>query len=133
MGVKGAWNGSCHCGAVRFRVAAEIHETTSCDCSLCRRKNAVMAQVRHDELELLAGEDQLALYQWNKRIARHHFCKVCGVYVFHRKRSAPDCYGVNVFCLEDFDPAAVSHRQAGGKAMTVEAQGARAAGIAAPP
>jgi hypothetical protein len=126
MSIKGTWNGSCHCGAVRFRIAAEIHETTSCDCSLCRRRNAVMAQVHHTELEILAGEDGLALYQWNLKIARHHFCKVCGIYTFHRKRSAPDHYGVNIFCLEGFDRTAVPHRQADGVGMTVEADGARA-------
>ena len=53
-------------------------------------------------------------------MARHHFCKVCGLYVFHRKRSAPDHYGVNVFCLDDFDPASARIVPASGADMTVE-------------
>ena len=48
----------------------------------------------------------------------------CGIYTFHRKRSAPDHYGVNVFCLEGFDVAAFPRRAADGKDMTVTAEAA---------
>ena len=114
------YHGSCHCGAVRFTVDAKITELTTCDCSLCVKRNAVMAKVPQDALTVTAGEEALALYQWNTRVARHHFCKVCGLYVFHRKRSAPDHYGVNVFCLDDFDAASVRIVPASGADMTVE-------------
>jgi hypothetical protein len=118
--MKGVWDGSCHCGAVKFRVETDAVETASCDCSLCRRKNALMVQVHESGLTILEGEDQLALYQWNTGVARHYFCSRCGIYPFHRKRSAPDSYGVNVFCLEGFDHTAIPHRFAQGKTMTVE-------------
>ena len=96
----GVWAGSCHCGAVRFRVTAEIDELTRCDCSLCRRRGALMAKVHEAALSIEAGEDELTLYRWNTRVARHWFCRTCGIYTFHRKRAAPDHYGVNVGCLE---------------------------------
>ena len=118
-------SGSCHCGAVRFRVAAPIAELTTCDCSLCVKKNALMAKVPETALELLAGGDHLTRYQWNTRRAQHFFCKACGIYVFHRKRAAPDHYGVNVFCLDDFDPASVPVRATEGANMTVVEAGAR--------
>ena len=118
-GLMGVWSGSCHCGAVRFRVEAEIDELTRCDCSLCRRKGALMAKVHESGLTIEAGEDQLTLYQWNTRIARHWFCRTCGIYTFHRKRAAPDHYGVNVGCLEDFDPQAFAFRLADGLTMSV--------------
>ena len=121
----GTWNGSCHCGAVRFRVDAQIDELTRCDCSLCRRKGALMAKVPKDGLQILAGEAALTLYQWNTRVAQHWFCKVCGIYTFHRKRSAPDSYGVNIGCLEDFDPSTVPTRPADGLTMSVVGHGAR--------
>jgi hypothetical protein len=114
-----AYEGACHCGAVRFRVEAEIDELTTCDCSLCVKKNAVMAAVHQDALTITAGEAELALYQWNTGVARHHFCRRCGIYTFHRKRSRPDHYGVNVFCLEGFDPASVPVGPADGLGMTV--------------
>ncbi|MBX3479836.1 MAG: GFA family protein [Caulobacter sp.] len=111
--------GACHCGTLRFEVEADPVETTSCDCSLCAMRNAVMIQVPQAALRLLAGEDLLATYVWNTGVARHHFCGRCGVYVFHRKRAAPDSFGVNVFCLRDFDPAPLPHRRTDGAGMSL--------------
>ena len=111
--------GACHCGAVRFRIDAEPTELTVCDCSLCAKKNAVMTQVHESALTILAGEDNLTEYRWNTGVARHFFCATCGIYPFHRKRSAPDSYGVNVACLEGFDAAAVPLRKADGRSMSV--------------
>lgn len=119
------WSGSCHCGAVRFEVNAELDELTTCDCSLCVKKNAVMAKVHESALTVLAGEDALSLYQWNTQRAKHYFCSRCGIYTFHRKRSAPDHYGVNVFCLEGFDVVNMPVRATEGVGMSVEPQGAR--------
>jgi hypothetical protein len=112
--------GSCHCGAVRFRVDWPITELTTCDCSLCVKRNAVMAKVPEAALTVLKGEDALTLYQWNTRRAHHYFCRNCGVYVFHRKRATPDHFGVNIFCLDSFDPSSVPVRATEGANMTVE-------------
>jgi len=121
----GVWAGSCHCGAVRFEVAAEIVELTTCDCSLCVKKNALMAKVHESQLTVLAGQDELRLYQWNSRVAQHQFCGHCGIYTFHRKRAAPDHFGVNVFCLEGFDPASVPMRPTEGMGMSLVDRDAR--------
>ncbi len=117
--------GSCHCGAVKFRVDHVITELTTCDCSLCVIRNAVMAKVPQEALTILEGEAMLTLYQWNTRRAKHYFCRRCGIYVFHRKRAAPDHFGVNAFCLEDFDRASVPLRPTEGANMTVEDPSAR--------
>lgn len=117
--------GSCHCGAVTFAIEAEIDHVTACDCSLCVKKNARMVRVREDALTVLSGEDQLGVYQWNTHRARHHFCRTCGIYVFHRKRAAPDMYEVNVFCLDGFDPSGLPVRASEGVGMSVAAEGAR--------
>jgi hypothetical protein len=121
----GSWDGACHCGTVRFRVDGEVAEVITCGCSLCAMRNVAMAQVHESALTLIAGEDALGLYAWNTGVAQHRFCKVCGVYVFHRKRAAPDRFGVNVECLAGFDPAAFPFRAAEGDDMSVRAQGAR--------
>jgi hypothetical protein len=118
-------NGSCHCGAVKFRIDATITELTTCDCSLCVIRNAVMAKVPQAALTVLEGEELLTLYQWNTRRAKHYFCKRCGIYVFHRKRAAPDHFGVNAFCLENFARAAVPVRATEGANMTLEDPSAR--------
>jgi len=118
-------SGSCHCGVVRFQVAWAIDELTTCDCSLCKKRNAVMAKVPEAALTVLEGQDKLTLYEWNTHQAKHYFCQVCGLYVFHRKRSAPDHFGVNVFCLDGFDAASVPVRPTEGANMTVEDPEAR--------
>lgn len=101
--------GSCHCGAVVFEVDLDegLQNLRRCNCSLCRRKGAIMAGVPVTRLRVVKGEDQLALYQWNERIARHYFCKVCGIYTHHQRRSNPEEYGFNVACLEGVDPFAL--------------------------
>jgi hypothetical protein len=117
--------GSCHCGAVRFQVDSRITELTTCDCSLCVKRNALMVKIPERALTIVEGESMLTLYQWNTRIAKHYFCSQCGIYVFHRKRAAPDHYGVNIFCLDNFDVTSVPVRATEGANMTIEDPKAR--------
>lgn len=112
-----AHGGSCHCGAVRFILDWDITELTTCDCSLCVKRNAVMAKAPESALKILQGDESLALYEWNTHRAKHYFCMVCGIYVFHRKRAAPDHFGINIFCLDDFDPSSVPVRATEGANM----------------
>jgi hypothetical protein len=111
------YTGSCHCGAIRFEVDTNFPELTMCDCSLCRKKNALMVKVHESAFTLLAGHAELIEYQFHTHTARHYFCKVCGIYPFHRKRVTPDYLGINVFCLDGFDPTGIPVRQAVGAAM----------------
>ena len=39
------YRGACHCGAVRFQIETDFAELTMCDCSLCKKKNALMVRV----------------------------------------------------------------------------------------
>ena len=109
--------GSCHCGSVRFEIETDFPELTMCDCSICRRKNALMFKVHESKFKLLAGGASLTEYQFHTRTARHFFCKVCGIYPFHRKRVTPDHLGFNVHCLHDFDPTGIPVRRAVGALM----------------
>ncbi len=118
--------GSCHCGAVQFHIDAPIVELTTCDCSLCVKRNALMTRVPEAALSIVAGQDALELYQWNTQIAKHYFCRHCGIYVFHRKRAAPDHFGVNIFCLDGFDVASISVRATEGANMSIEVDNAPA-------
>jgi hypothetical protein len=106
-------------------VTWDIEELTTCDCSLCVKRNAVMAKVPEAALTVLEGEDRLTLYAWNTRRAKHYFCRECGLYVFHRKRAAPDHFGVNAFCLDDLDISSLPLRATEGANMTVEDPRAR--------
>ena len=101
--------GRCHCGAVEFEVTLEngLENLRRCNCSLCRRKGAIMASVPVENLRVTKGEDMLTLYQWNTKTAKHYFCKVCGIYTHHQRRSNPTQYGFNVACLDGVDPFAL--------------------------
>ncbi len=94
--------GSCHCGQVKFEVHGEPRGARRCDCSLCRRKGAIMLTADEASFHVVAGEDNLSMYQWNTRQARHYFCKTCGIYTHNWRRSAPE-YGYNSGCLENLD------------------------------
>ena len=111
------FRGSCHCQAVKFEIDTELEELTTCDCSICRRRNALMVKVHESAMRIVSGEEALSTYTFHTHTAQHYFCRVCGIYPFHRKRVAPDHYGVNVNCLENFDPAGIPVRATDGKGM----------------
>ncbi len=113
------YRGSCHCGAVVFEIDTDFTQFTKCVCSLCRKKNALMTMVHESHFRLLQGQDRLGLYEWNTRVAKHHFCTDCGIYTFHRKRSAPDTFGVNVYCLDEADISGIPVVEVGGPTTTV--------------
>lgn len=81
------------------------------------RKTHSCVKVHESKFRLIAGEESLTEYQFHSKTARHFFCKVCGIYPFHRKRVTPDNLGINVFCLQGFDPTGIPVRQAVGAAM----------------
>ena len=99
------FKGSCHCGAVKFEIRnqSQLESIKRCDCSLCRKKGAVMATANLEDLVITQGEDKLSLYQWNTKTAKHYFCSLCGIYTHHQRRVAPNEYGYNVACIEDVD------------------------------
>ena len=109
--------GSCHCQAVQFEIDSDFSELTTCDCSICNRKNALMVKVHEDHLRILSGEDSLTTYTFHTHTAQHYFCSTCGIYPFHRKCVTPDHFGVNVNCLEGFDSTGISIRATDGKGM----------------
>lgn len=111
------FKGSCHCQAFKFEIDTDLEELTTCDCSICRRKNALMVRVHESSMRLLSGDDALSTYTFRTHTAQHYFCQICGIYPFHRKRVTPDFFGVNVFCLEDFDPTGIPVRATDGKGM----------------
>jgi hypothetical protein len=112
-----SYAGRCHCGAVRFEIDTDFPELTTCDCSICRRRNALMVKVHESAFRLLSDPGELTEYRFHTRTARHFFCRTCGIYPFHRKRVTPEYFGVNVFCLEDFEPSGIAVRATDGAGM----------------
>ncbi|NND68181.1 MAG: GFA family protein [Halioglobus sp.] len=100
--------GSCHCGAVRFEVEAPpVLEVDRCNCSICTKSGYLHLILPLSRFRLLAGEEFLSTYTFNSGVARHTFCRVCGVKPFYTPRSNPDGIDVNVNCL-DTEPSGIS-------------------------
>ncbi|GAA5214685.1 GFA family protein [Corallincola platygyrae] len=99
-------SGSCHCGAIKFEFEApEITEGLKCNCSICRRKGATMTAfaIPKSEVKIVAGEGALATYQFGSCVAKHHFCKRCGIYPFHETLRKPGHMRFNIGCLDSTD------------------------------
>ena len=97
------YKGSCHCGQVRFEIVTDLTKAMLCNCSICTKKGALHHRVPPERFNLISGEDALTLYQFDSKIARHWFCKVCGVHPFTNPRAAPEMFSINVHCLDDCD------------------------------
>ncbi len=97
---------TCHCGFVELELHLPngLENPRRCDCSMCRRRGAVVASVSLDNLKIVKGEDKIKLYQFNTMTAKHFFCSECGIYTHHQRRSNPSQYGFNVACLEGVNP-----------------------------
>ena len=99
-------SGACQCGAVRFmaRLPLGFASARRCTCSICRMRGAIAVTSTDKDFNIVEGAGQLATYQFNTRTAEHHFCRNCGIYTHHKRRSNPDQLGVNVACLEGVSP-----------------------------
>lgn len=109
--VKSVHKGQCHCGSVKFTVRLEkgLIDPRHCNCSMCKRRGAVVASVELKDLVIDQGEDVLSLYQFNTHTAKHYFCSKCGIYTHHQRRSDPKLYSFNIACLEGVDPFVLKH------------------------
>lgn len=97
---------SCHCGAVELAVTLPEGFATArrCDCSFCRRRGAVALTAPLNAIRIVRGEDALSLYQFGTMTAKHYFCRYCGIYTHHQRRSNPNEYGVNAGALDGVNP-----------------------------
>ncbi|MCC1494344.1 GFA family protein [Cognatishimia sp. F0-27] len=97
---------TCHCGAVELSVTLSDGFNTArrCDCSFCRRRGAPAVSAPLNGVAVIRGADALTLYSFGTHTAQHHFCARCGIYMFHKRRSNPNEFGVNLYALEGVLP-----------------------------
>lgn len=93
----------CHCGSVQLNVETDLSVIKQCNCSMCKRKNAKMNILPKESIKLIQGEDNLSLYQFGTNVAKHYFCKKCGVYTHHFRKSDPNGIGINIGCIDEID------------------------------
>ena len=97
------FEGGCHCGRVRYRVTATLDQVTECNCSICTKKGFLHLIVPREQFELVAGAEDLSTYTFNTGVAKHHFCRHCGVHSFYVPRSDPDKIDVNIRCIDGIE------------------------------
>ena len=99
---KRGWKkGGCHCGAVLWE--AELDDNVvadECNCSICGKFGFQHVITPASRFRLLQGKDQLTEYTFNTGVARHLFCKTCGVKSFYVPRSNPDGFSLNLRCMD---------------------------------
>ncbi len=108
--------GGCHCGAVAWE--AETGDdiiADACNCSICSMTGFLHLIVPKSRFRLLKGEDALTTYTFNTGVAKHLFCKHCGVKSFYVPRSNPDGYSLNLNCMDRAQFRAVEIRPFDGR------------------
>jgi len=100
-------HGSCHCGKVKFELTADLKRVVECNCSICRRTGALWHGTTDENMRIVEGEADLALYQFGTMTARHYFCRHCGTRPFSRPRLDPALWVVNVRCIDGLDLSAL--------------------------
>jgi len=70
-----------------------------------------------EELQIDADDDALGLYQFDTKVAKHFFCKHCGIYPFHETMRQPGYYRVNLGCIDEIDTNTFGYSVFDGKSL----------------
>ena len=105
--------GRCHCGRVAFEVDAPAALVAwDCNCSNCHMRRNAHFVVPRRKLRVARGAWRAtSTYRFGSGVARHVFCRTCGVSPFYAPRSNPDGWAVTVHCLTGDTVRAVEVRR----------------------
>ena len=70
--------GSCHCGAVHFKLDLGPDTITDCNCSICRRYGVLWAYYQPKQVTIAPPMGATDIYMWDDRAVEFHRCKTCG-------------------------------------------------------
>ena len=82
-------NGSCHCGAVKFKMLTSPNWLTSCNCSICRRLGALWAHGEISDITIECQEGATSRYIQGDKTLAIHTCVKCGC-TSHWENLIPD-------------------------------------------
>ena len=107
------FNGSCHCGAVKFEVDLDLGKGGShCNCSICNKIGQLGVIAKPEAFRLLTSETALSIYEWGAKISQRYFCKTCGVHCFARgflEQIGGAYVSVNLNAVDGIEPSAIPH------------------------
>ncbi len=94
----------CHCGRIEAEIKIKnFDKILRCNCSICKRKGAIMSLVKNEDFQITKGKENLKIYQFHTKVAKHFFCSICGIYTHHNPRSNPAMTGFNLGCIDEID------------------------------
>lgn len=107
---KRTYQGSCHCGRVKFAAELDFAAGTSkCNCTSCWKKRWWSVRCAPADFHPLSGESELSDFRPGETTGHGGFCKHCGVKPYAWVPKAewnPEPYvSINVAALDDLDPA----------------------------
>ena len=114
---KKTYQGSCHCGKLRFEADLDLAEGTGkCNCSYCWKMRAWTIGIKPDAFRLLSGKENAREYGFREGSDNHHvFCSHCGVRIYtygHIEEIGGDSALNSVLDrLESSLPGATRHRR----------------------
>lgn len=99
------YDGSCHCGNVKYSVELELGAVISCNCSMCGRSGTLLSFVPEAAFTLHQGESDLRDYQFKNHVIHHVFCTTCGIKPFARglDPQGNKMVAINARCLAGVD------------------------------
>ena len=107
--MKTTYQGSCHCGRIRFEADIDLEAGTGrCNCSICAKKRYWGATVKPEDFRLRCEEAGIGDYQFGSMSAHHRFCTTCGVAPYGHGfiEAIGGAYvSINIACLDGIDPA----------------------------
>ena len=111
------YQGSCHCGNVKFEAEGDLKQVLACNCSICTRKGSLLWFIPRENFKLVSGEPET--YTFNKHFIKHRFCANCGIHPYAEAadRSGKPMAAINVRFLEGVDLAALPVKHFDGRSM----------------
>jgi hypothetical protein len=74
--------GECNCGAVVYKVDAEISDVFICHCSICRKSTGsggiAVSIVGRDKFTWIRDQDKITYWSKPRHDWHSYFCSVCG-------------------------------------------------------
>lgn len=99
-------HGSCHCGAIRFEVDADLGgKATRCNCTICQKTMITGLMTKPEHFRLLTPRSALTSYGKHD-FAKRYFCGKCGVHCFGEGELevlGGRFVSINVSTLDDVD------------------------------
>lgn len=93
---------SCHCGAIKLEVEAELDGLRQCNCSTCRRFGAIHWYVDTKLVHLVDEKRSMTNYVWQEIHEGHCFCSTCGTSIM-RTGYPNGVVSLNACCIEEID------------------------------